>query len=319
MGQATGTLSRQTVFAGDRTFSGNITVNNNLYLPDNNYIYFGTGNDGYIYSNGTNAYASLYDLNLTGTLTATGLITANAGIKTDENFTFDGAVTTSNKGIGLVWTGWDKETTADFSDNAYIKHTTNLGGITGSVLLLGSLNDATDGIAFITHADSDLMHNGNIIYDAGNFVSGTDYAPAHSHPYMSTSHPANAHTATHLYMSNGDGIVWNDTSNVMSVRKDSTDYELWDSGNLTNLNQLTNGPGYISSYTNTLNSAGSTNSDSKLFLVGATSQASSATTYSDSEVYTTNGTITTNKVQVGNGSATMEYNATTESLDFIFA
>ena len=29
--------------------------------------------------------------------------------------------------------------------------------------------------------------------------------------------------------------------------------------------------------------------------------------------------ITTNKVLVGNGSATMEYNATTESIDFIFA
>lgn len=43
----------------------------------------------------------------------------------------------------------------------------------------------------------------------------------------------------------------------------------------------------------TKNTAGSTNSDSKLFLVGATSQAANPQTYSDSEVYTTNGTLTT--------------------------
>ena len=64
---------------------------------------------------------------------------------------------------------------------------------------------------------------------------------------MSTSHPANNHTSTHLYMANGDGFIWNDTTNVMSVRKDGTDYTNWDSGNLTNLNQLTNGPGYVTS------------------------------------------------------------------------
>ena len=61
-------------------------------------------------------------------------------------------------------------------------------------------------------------------------------------------------------MANGDGIVWNDTTNVMSVRKDGTDYELYSTDNLslstlgytgatnanyiTNNNQLTNGAGY---------------------------------------------------------------------------
>lgn len=45
-------------------------------------------------------------------------------------------------------------------------------------------------------------------------------------------------------------------------------------------------------FTDTKNTAGSTNSDSKLFLIGATSQATNPQTYSDSEVYTTNGTLT---------------------------
>ena len=65
---------------------------------------------------------------------------------------------------------------------------------------------------------------------------------------------------THLYMANGDGIIWNDSTNVMSVRKDGNDYELYSTDNLslstlgytgatnanyiTNNNQLSNGQGY---------------------------------------------------------------------------
>ena len=68
-------------------------------------------------------------------------------------------------------TGFDKEGVTDFSDRAYIQHTNNVGGITGAALVISSQNDNTDGIAFITHADSQLMHNSNIIYDAGNFAA----------------------------------------------------------------------------------------------------------------------------------------------------
>jgi phage minor structural protein len=41
---------------------------------------------------------------------------------------------------------------------------------------------------------------------------------------------------TQLYMSNGDGFVWNDTSNVMYLRSDGVDYPLtYLNGNITNL------------------------------------------------------------------------------------
>ena len=69
----------------------------------------------------------------------------------------------------------------------------------------------------------------------------------------------------------------------------------------------------------TKNTAGSTDTSSKIFLIGATSQAANPQTYSDNEVYTTSGVLTTKKVQVGGGSCTMEYNTTTESLDFVFS
>lgn len=57
------------------------------------------------------------------------------------------------------------------------------------------------------------------------------------------------------------------------------------------VSDLTNDSGYITSYTDTKNTAGSTNSSSKLYLIGATSQASSPVTHSNSGVYTQSGAV----------------------------
>ena len=57
------------------------------------------------------------------------------------------------------------------------------------------------------------------------------------------------------------------------------------------VSDLTNDSGYITNYTDTKNTAGSTNSSSKLYLIGATSQASSPVTYSNSGVYTQSGAV----------------------------
>ena len=69
----------------------------------------------------------------------------------------------------------------------------------------------------------------------------------------------------------------------------------------------------------TKNTAGSTDTSSKIFLVGATSQAANPQTYSDNEVFATSGVLTTKSVQIGGGAATMQFNNTTKSIDFIFA
>lgn len=57
------------------------------------------------------------------------------------------------------------------------------------------------------------------------------------------------------------------------------------------VSDLTNDSGYITSYRDTKNTAGSTNSSSKLYLIGATSQDSSPVTYSNSGVYTQSGAV----------------------------
>lgn len=99
-------------------------------------------------------------------------------------------------------------------------------------------------------------------------------------------------------------------------------------------NTVTNGPAFGSSTTtylrndgnwgtppdnDTKNTAGSTDTSSKIFLIGATSQAANPQTYSDNEVYATNGVLTTKSVQVGGTAATMQYNSTNKCIDFVFA
>ena len=61
-----------------------------------------------------------------------------------------------------------------------------------------------------------------------------------------------------------------------------------------------------------------TNSDSKLYLMGSTAQTTGPDTYSNSEIYATNGTLTTTKTQIGGGKVTMEYNSEDDCLDFVF-
>jgi len=73
--------------------------------------------------------------------------------------------------------------------------------------------------------------------------------------------------------------------------------------------------------TDTKNTAGSTNSNSKLFLIGATSQAANPTTNSYQYTYTTSGLLSSTQLGL-NASGTekvhMEWNATDNSIDFVF-
>ena len=73
------------------------------------------------------------------------------------------------------------------------------------------------------------------------------------------------------------------------------------------------------STTDTKNTAGSTDTSNKIYLIGAAAQDTNPQTYSDNEVYVTNGVLTTKSVQVGGTSATMQYNSTDNSIEFIFS
>ena len=70
---------------------------------------------------------------------------------------------------------------------------------------------------------------------------------------------------------------------------------------------------------NTKNTAGATDTSSKIYLVGATSQNDNPQTYTDNEVYTTSGTLTTKEVAVGGGKGIMQYDSTSQCIRFVIS
>ena len=74
--------------------------------------------------------------------------------------------------------------------------------------------------------------------------------------------------------------------------------------------------------TDTKNTAGSTNSTSKLYLIGATTQAANPTTNSYQYTYTNNGLLSALELGLnlnGTEKAHLEWNDTDKSIDFVFA
>ena len=68
----------------------------------------------------------------------------------------------------------------------------------------------------------------------------------------------------------------------------------------------------------TKNTAGSTDTSSKIYLIGATSQAANPQTYSDNEVFATNGVLQAKEFSVAAG-ANIVYNSTNKCIEFNFA
>lgn len=65
------------------------------------------------------------------------------------------------------------------------------------------------------------------------------------------------------------------------------------------------------------NTTGATDTSDKIYLVGATSQTTNPQTYSDDEVYTTNGTLTAKEYALGI-NAIIDYNTTEDCIEFNF-
>ena len=101
------------------------------------------------------------------------IIMEGTDLEVHGNILLTGTTTTTNAGRMIDFTGFDKEGVTDFSDRAYIQHTTNTGGHAGSVLVISSQNDSGDGSAFLTNASSPLKHNTHTIWTAGNDGAGT--------------------------------------------------------------------------------------------------------------------------------------------------
>ena len=151
---------------------------------------------------------------------------------------------------------------------------------------------------------------------------------ANGNPAWRDDADTNTHYTTKLFATSSSGTAHAATTNgntYLRLFDDSTarqSIKIIGSG-ATTVTSDANGVITISSTdtdtnTDTKNTAGSTNSTSKMYLVGATSQGANPQTYSNSAVYATNGVLTATKFSV-NSKVSIEYNTTDECLEFVFA
>jgi hypothetical protein len=161
------------------TPSGAVYVSNILYINGSTAWHAGNLTNLSQLTNGP-GYITVESDTL-ATVTSRGNTTTGS-INVNGNILMTGTATTTNQARTIDFTGFDKEGVTDFSDRAYIQHTTNTGGHTGTVLVISSENDAEDGIAFLTNASSKLKHNSNNLatesyVTSQGYVTGGPYLP----------------------------------------------------------------------------------------------------------------------------------------------
>jgi len=121
---------------------------------------------------------------------------------------------------------------------------------------------------------------------------------------------------TYLYSNSVNGIVKDDGTGVLSAAVAGTDYQApLVSG--TNIKTINNTSLLGSGNVDISGGVGALNSTSKLYLVGAENQQSSVTSYSNSNVYATNGVLNAKSFSV-DASANIVYNSSAKSIDFTF-
>lgn len=230
---------------------------------------------------------------------ATGA-TANAATTTTPKMDGTAAV-----GTETAYAKGDHVHPTDTSRQATLVSGTNIKTIgSQSILGSGNLTPANIGAAATSHSHGNITSGGDITATAPTVASGDCLVINDDSASKITNGPAFG-TSTSTYLRN-DG-TWatptgeanqNAFSNVKvgstTIAADTTTdtIEIVAGSNVTLTPDATNDKLTIAaSDTDTKNTAGSTNSTSKLYLVGATTQATSAQTYSNSGVYEQNGIV----------------------------
>ncbi len=119
------------------------------------------------------------------------------------------------------------------------------------------------------------------------------------------------------YELGSSSLGWKITKLNLPTTSGGTTYGAGTSGQALLTNGTTVYWGTIS-ITDTKNTAGSTDTSSKIYLIGATEQANNPQTYSDDQVYVTNGQLDANIIRIAE-NVSLVYNSTNSTLNFNFA
>ena len=150
-------------------------------------------------------------------------------------------------------------------------------------------------------------------------VGASGGAAAYSHSHGNIASGGTIAVSTSSTIANGDSIVISTSANNGKITRTKILFD----GSTTTKFLSQKGEWTTPTDNDTKNTAGASNSTSKLFLVGTTAQSTSAQTYSNTYVFSTDGALSAKTLGVNAGSTankvTMQWNATDLSLDFVFA
>lgn len=164
--------------------------------------------------------------------------------------------------------------------------------------------------ALQNHGHGNITHDGNLgINSVAVVTDSTGYITTES---LAVSSMTATTSGTNVFVSSVSQSAIGKisvTTNTLATASGTTlgGIKIGFETNATNRNyavQLSSEKAYVNvPWTDTKNTAGSTDTTSKIFLIGATSQAANPQTYSDSEVYVESGTLYLVKTQDLSGTA----------------
>ena len=172
----------------------------------------------------------------------------------------------------------------------------------------------------------------NVTIDGSNRINAVDTKYTAGPGINITAGNVIENTQTSAEWGNITGILSNQTDlqNTLTALNNKATYTAGANVSITNNvisavdtkyiagDNITIGQNNAISSTDTKNTTGATDIATKIYLVGASTQTATPQTYSDNEVYVTNGVLTTKAVQVGGTAATMQYNSTDKCVEFVF-
>ena len=297
--------------------SGNLKIAGSFYVPENKYAYFGTTELASFRANQNGAFivGAYGDIYLRGNLQSNDSSSSASGVQLSKTYLKPEVTNTID--LGASDKIWKNVYAAKFITNGSSNQYVVLGDGTTKALSDFAMGSEIPSLDNYVTLDGTQTISGKKTFSGGLAITSADQ---------------NTNMVYFLGIdafANGGTVKWTNKSDIKLPYSQITGtptIPTVNNGTLTiqrngttvatfTANQAGNTTANITD-NDTLNTAGSTNDEAKLYLVGAKSQAASAQTYSDAQVYTEAGELNATSVCVAEHGQ-MKYDSTNQCIRFV--